>query len=117
MGKILEKLVVVNGTKSGTLYLTNGSGDLVTIAEAKDDPNLWQKRLRHMSNKGLKVLASKELVLTMRSDKIGFCGDCVLDKYKRVSFVKVTLERKEGKLELVHTNVWGPASIQSHDDS
>ncbi|KAJ4736375.1 Transposon Ty1-NL2 Gag-Pol polyprotein [Rhynchospora pubera] len=114
---VKEALVVARGTKTSTLYLINSSVPLVAVAGAKADPNLWHKRLGHMSDKGMKVLASKELLPTMKSVEIDFCEDCVFGKQKRVSFSKVGRERKEKKLELVHTDVWGPAPVQSHSGS
>ena len=42
-----------------------------------------------------------------------FCEICVYGKQKRVSFVKSGKEKKDEKLELVHTDVWGPAQVSS----
>ena len=39
------------------------------------------------------------------------CEICVYGKQKRVSFVKTGKENKSDKLELVHTNIWGPAQV------
>lgn len=49
---------------------------------AKVDPNLWHKVLGYMSDKGLKVLASKELVLTMRQKMIRFSEVYMFSKQK-----------------------------------
>ena len=37
----------------------------------------------------------------------------VYEKQKRVSIVKPVKENKSEKLELVHTDVWGPAQVSS----
>jgi len=42
-----------------------------------------------------------------------FCENCVYGKQKRVSFLKVGKEKKSRKLELVHTDVWGPGQVSS----
>lgn len=42
-----------------------------------------------------------------------FCESCVYGKQKRVSFVKSGKEKKNEKLELLHTDVWGPAQVSS----
>ena len=42
-----------------------------------------------------------------------FYESCVYGKQKRVSFVKTRKENKNEKLELVHTDVWGPAQVSS----
>lgn len=44
---------------------------------------------------------------------MGFCEDCVYGKQKRVNFLKVAKDKKSQKLELVHTNVWGPSQVSS----
>ena len=38
---------------------------------------------------------------------------CLYGKQKRVSFVKSGKEKKSERLELVHTDVWGPAHVSS----
>ena len=42
-----------------------------------------------------------------------FCEHCVYGKQKRVRFLRVGKEKKSEKLELVHTDVWGPAQVSS----
>ena len=37
----------------------------------------------------------------------------VYRKPKRVRFLRVRKQKKSEKLELVHTNVWGPSQVQS----
>ena len=41
-----------------------------------------------------------------------FCEKCVYEKQKRVRFLRVGKQKKSEKLELVHTDVWGPAQVQ-----
>ena len=42
-----------------------------------------------------------------------FCEHCVYGKQKIVIFLRVEKEKKSEKLDLVHTNVWGPAQVSS----
>ena len=70
---------------------------------------LWYNKLGHMSEKGMKLLHSKKVLLGLKCVNMDFCESCVYGKQKRVSFVKTGKENKKEKLELVHTNVWGPA--------
>ncbi len=46
----------------------------------------------------------------MNSVKIGLCEDCIFGKQKVFSFSKGGKAPKDSKLELVHTDVWGPAA-------
>jgi transposase InsO family protein len=44
---------------------------------------------------------------------LDFCEHYVYGKEKRVRFLRVTKEKKNEKLELVHTDVWGPTQVSS----
>ncbi|GJZ62198.1 putative RNA-directed DNA polymerase [Tanacetum coccineum] len=59
------------------------------------------------------ILASKGRIMDLQKAVVGFCEPCVLGKQKKVSFVKSENTRKLKRLELVHTYVYGPASIPS----
>ena len=66
-----------------------------------------------MSSQGLKCLHSKSKLSNLKSVEVNFCESCVLGKQKRVSFKKTGKVPVKKKLELVHTDVWGPASVSS----
>ena len=40
-----------------------------------------------------------------------FCEHRVYGKHKRVRFLRVGKEKKSEKLDLVHTDVWGPTQV------
>ena len=61
----------------------------------------------------MKIMASKGKLPISKTVELGLCEDCVLGKQKKVSFSKTGREPKAEKLKLVHTDVWGPAPIQS----
>ncbi|GJR65252.1 retrovirus-related pol polyprotein from transposon TNT 1-94 [Tanacetum coccineum] len=71
------------------------------------------KDVRHMSKKGMKILASKGRIPDLQKAVVGFCEPCVLGKQKKASFVKSGNTRKLQRLELVHTDVYGPISVAS----
>ena len=64
-----------------------------------------------MSEKGMKILHSRNLLLGLKNIDLDFCENCIYGKQKRVRFLKVGKEKKSEKLELVHTYVWGPAQV------
>ena len=66
-----------------------------------------------MSKKGMKVLVSKRKLPDLKSVDVGLCEDCIFVKQKRVSFSNISKPPKVEKLELVHTNMWGPSSVSS----
>ena len=49
----------------------------------------------------------------MKSINFDMCESCILGKQKNVSFLKTGRTLKAEKLELVHTNLWGPSSVLS----
>uniref|UniRef100_A0A2N9IPG8 Integrase catalytic domain-containing protein n=1 Tax=Fagus sylvatica TaxID=28930 RepID=A0A2N9IPG8_FAGSY len=106
-------MVVARGKKTGTLYMTTSPRDTIAVAEAGTDTNLWHRRLGHMSEKGMKVLLSKGKLPNLKSVEFDMCESCILGKQKKVSFLKGGRTPKSKKLELVHTDLWGPSPIAS----
>ena len=77
------------------------------------DTTLWHNRLGHMSEKGMQILQSRKMLPSLKQIDLEFCEHCVYGKQKRARFLKVGKEKKSEKLELVHTDVWGPAQVSS----
>ncbi|WVZ04917.1 hypothetical protein V8G54_018263 [Vigna mungo] len=90
---------IARGRKSGTLYKTEGACHLIAVA-MNENPNLWHRRLGHMSEKGMRIMHSK-----------GKLPNCILGKQKRVSFQRSARIPKKERLELVHSDVWGPTIV------
>jgi hypothetical protein len=99
------------GHKTGTLYMTTNNNDKVVVANTSANSKLWHLRLGQMGKKGMKVLMSKGKLSELKSIESDLCDGCILRKQKKVSFVKVDKAPKLGKLELVHTDLWGPALV------
>ena len=107
-------LVIAKGEKVGTLYLCNGISNSVNALTSKGaDAALWHHRLGHMSEKGMNILHSRNLLPGLKDVDLDFCENCIYGKQKRVRFLRVGKEKKRKKLELVHTDVWGPAQVSS----
>ena len=106
-------MMVARGQKEGTLYLTKNICNIIDNVGIQDDAVIWHSRLGHMSEKGMKVLHSKGLLPGMKHVDVGFCEDCILGKQRKVSFSTAGREAKKEKLELVHTDLWGPAPVTS----
>ncbi|GKB87116.1 retrovirus-related pol polyprotein from transposon TNT 1-94 [Tanacetum coccineum] len=107
-------LVVAHGNKRGSLYMVEVPSDGINaVIDGRGNTALWHQRLGHMSEKGMKILASKGRILDLQKAVVGFFEPCVLGKQKKVSFVKSRNTRKLQRLELVHTDVYGPTSVAS----
>ncbi|WVY93468.1 hypothetical protein V8G54_032556 [Vigna mungo] len=105
-------MTIARGKKSGTLYKTAGACHLIAVA-ANENPNLWHQRLGHVSEKGMKIMHSKGKLPGLQSVEIDMCEDCILGKQKRVSFQTSRRTPKKDKLELIHSDVWGPTTVPS----
>ena len=62
-----------------------------------------------MSEKGIQILHSRKLLPNLKLVSFELCENCVYGKHKRVRFPRVGKQKKSENLELVHTDVWGPA--------
>ncbi|RVW71155.1 Retrovirus-related Pol polyprotein from transposon TNT 1-94 [Vitis vinifera] len=105
--------VLARGKKTGTLYMTSCPRDTIAVADASTDTSLWHRRLGHISEKGMKMLLSKGKLPELKSIDFDMCESCILGKQKKVSFLKTGRTLKAEKLELVHTDLWGPSPVAS----
>ncbi|KAE8674463.1 CC-NBS-LRR class disease resistance protein [Hibiscus syriacus] len=108
-----EALIIARGKKTGTLYITPNLENIIAVADADGKSNLWHQRLGHMSEKWMKTLLSKGKLPDLKNVDVGLCEDCIFGKQKKVSFAKISKTPKAKKLELVHTDVWGPSPVPS----
>jgi hypothetical protein len=53
------------------------------------------------------------LLPDLKQIDLDFCEHCLYGKHKRVIFLRVGKEKKNERLDLVHTYVWGPAQVSS----
>ncbi|KAE8683538.1 hypothetical protein F3Y22_tig00111200pilonHSYRG00002 [Hibiscus syriacus] len=106
-------LVIARGKKTCTLYITSNLENIIAVADADGKSNLWHQRLGHMSEKGMKTLLSKGKLPDLKNIDVRLCKDCIFGKQKKVSFAKIGKTPKAEKLELVHTDVWGPSPVPS----
>jgi len=109
-------LVMAKGPKTGTLYTLKtliGKLDLAAITKEGNSADMWHKCLGHMSEKGLKILVDKNLLLGLKSYSLDLCEHCIYVRQRRVSFLRGSHNRKKNVLELVHSNVFGHVNIKS----
>jgi len=111
-----DNLVVARGKKRGSLYMI-ADEDMVAVTEAVNNSTMWHQRLGHISEKGMKLMAAKGKLSSLKHVDVGVCEHCIFGKQKKVSFSKAKKTPKVEKLELVHTDVWGPAQVKSVENS
>ncbi|XP_065852126.1 retrovirus-related Pol polyprotein from transposon TNT 1-94 isoform X2 [Euphorbia lathyris] len=106
-------IVVARGNKTGTLYMTTNCKDTLEAIDAGVNSSLWHCRLGHMSEKGMKLMLSKGKLPDLKGVEHCICESCIFGKQKKVSFLNGGRKPRETKLELVHTDVWGPSPVPS----
>ena len=74
---------------------------------------LWHNRLGHMSEKGLMILAKKNLLSGMKKGSLKKCAHCLAGKQTRVAFKTLRHTRKPGMLDLVYFDVCGPMKTKT----
>ena len=83
--------------------------ELLTM-EDSSFPNLWHKRLGHIKEKGLQILAKKSFIPFVKGKALNPCENCLFGKPYRVSFAK-SLQKKPIVLKRVYSNVCGPIEV------
>ena len=108
-------MVIAKGKKSSSLYLMQARVIDSSINAVDDDSTveLWHNRLGHMSEKGLMILAKKNLLSGMKKGSLKKCAHCLAGKQTRVAFKTLRHTRKPGMLDLVYSDVCGPMKTKT----
>ncbi|KAJ4764255.1 polyprotein [Rhynchospora pubera] len=112
-----ELMAVVNMERHRNFPLTLKSANGVALkVDVEDLSWLWHKRLGHVNFESLKLLSRKNMVYGLPNieEKKDVCEACALGKIHRETFPKEKAWRAKAPLELVHTDICGPMSTNSH---
>ena len=84
-------------------------------ATLKDNTHLWHCRYEHLSYKGLRTLQYKEMMRGLPHLNASFkvCIDCMVGKKHRDAISKKSLWRASQRLQLVHSDIFGPIKLVS----
>ena len=107
-------LVVARGRLCCSLYKTQEKvcGGQLNAVDDDTSTNLWKKRLAHMSEKGLQLLAKQSLIPMAKDKPSNPCDYCLFGKQHKLSFQKNSTRKLE-KLELVYSDVCRPMEVDS----
>ncbi|CAL2236277.1 unnamed protein product [Prunus armeniaca] len=88
---------------------------LVLRASVTHSLQTWHKRLGHLNDQSIRMLANQDMVHGLPSLEKDFavCEGCKLGKQHRDSFPAESTWRAQFPLELVHTDICGPMQIAS----
>src|SRR3990170_3830665 len=74
---------------------------------------LWHSRLGHIGVKRMKKLHSDGLLESLDYESFDACEPCLMGKMTKTPF-SGTMERATDFLEIIHTDVCGPMSVEAH---
>lgn len=106
-----------------TLYKHAEQRSLIANEEKKCDKSqkLWHFRLAHLNVADMNKLLNCKMTDGIESVEINkdsdFCEPCVYAKQTKKPFPKVEEARSKRVLELIHSDVCGPAKTTAHDGS
>jgi hypothetical protein len=66
-----------------------------------------------MSENGMEILQKIIFLTDLKQIDLDLCEHYVYGKQKRVRFLRVRKVKKSERLDLVHTDAWGPAQVSS----
>ena len=75
---------------------------------------LWQCRLGHIGVKRMKKLHADGLLESLDDESFDACEPCLMGQMTKTPFSGI-MERATDLLELIHTDVYGPMSVDVHD--
>ena len=106
---------LVKGLSKGNLYelpsqLPISSTTAVTNLTTKASADTWHRRLGHPFSKTLSHLFHLFKLSFENPNKLSVCDSCHCHKSHKLPFNKNSLSSSK-PLELLYTNVWGPAHI------
>ena len=73
---------------------------------------LWHRRLGHIGIKRLKNLHANGLLESLDYESLGASEPCLMGKMTKIPY-SGTMERATDLLEIIHTDVCGPVSVET----
>ncbi|KAG7563872.1 Integrase catalytic core [Arabidopsis suecica] len=116
MGKKIMEIQMVNKSFPITW---NSSQESALVTREEDVMELWHRRLGHVGNSRMEQMQNKKMVDGLPKFHVNkeICGVCKLGKQAREAFPKESQTKTKEKLEIVHTDVYGPMQTVSLNGS
>ena len=99
--------IVMKGRMRNSLYILEGNiinGETSLITNGHDKSRLWQLRMGHVGEKGLKELSRQNLLCGDTIQKVEFCQESALGKSKRLRFT-TGMHTTQKPLDYVHSDL------------
>ena len=98
--------MLVKGKRVNTLYMIKVKikKKEVNIAVKDSDIEMWHKRLSHIGEKGIEILARKRFLPNLVSMSLKTCVYYLIGKTHKIIFKSFSQSRKSHILNLIHTD-------------
>ena len=104
---------LMKGEHKDELYLLHFLRNYSSYVGEKASPNTWHHRLGHPHFRVLQNILNKYGLLITHKMSHLYCDACKTSKSHKLPFA-ISIHKSSKPLELIHSNVWGPAPILSH---
>jgi hypothetical protein len=112
-----EGRIIAQWHRYGRMFTLDRTHDVPDTAlfakgqKAESDIDLWHKQIGHVNNQRLQDLQTRQVVLGLpkfSGRKAQICEACQLGKQHQLPFPNER-NRSRNKVDLIHSDVWGPA--------
>ena len=115
-----SKLLVIGEVK-GKLYVLKTSYEQANSVEDNSDSELWHCRFGHLGMDNVKKLSENNMVIGMdaiqsNGEKL-LCEGCIKGKQHKLPYPTKSDHRASEVLEIIHSDVCGPMSVESFGNS
>ncbi|XP_057248137.1 uncharacterized mitochondrial protein AtMg00300-like [Beta vulgaris subsp. vulgaris] len=104
---ILLRLLDSKGLLSGSPVVASSE-----LIQKEDMTKLWHMRLRHMSERGMRILSKAYLLGGHKVTNLEFCQHCVFGKLNHSKFPK-GIHKTKGTLDYIRSDCWDPSRVKS----
>ena len=111
--KSTHKILIKGMLKDGLYYIEPGISQPTALVGERTTPTIWHSRLGHPHFRTLKKIIEKFGLPTSQLPKSYLCDICCLSKSHKLPF-SLSSRTSTRPLELVHSELWGPAPVCSH---
>lgn len=94
---------------------TKGTPEFAALSVTKVTRDVWHRRLGHLSQASMEMLKNglADGISFNDDEQVQHCIPCIKGKQARKAFPKGKARRAQDKLELIHSDVCGPMSVNS----
>lgn len=112
--------VILEANRENDLYFVKTKEESTKLTKSNENNNMmsWHKKLAHMNENDMKIAQRNDILQGLSFDKnesVKDCETCIKGKMSRLPFPKREEQRTTEVLEIIHSDVFGPVKVPSHN--